>query len=164
MVSRFNGPFQAVRIARAAFPLWDGTGAAIHGARWNRRGQYVIYASGSFAGALLEILVHSNLGRVPQGFASIHIHVPAEVAIEKISPDDVPGWSAEDCAPSRAFGAEWYESSRSAVLLVPSVCSAGIEHNVLFHQRHPDFPLITASTPVPMQWDTRLFGPGRALR
>jgi RES domain-containing protein len=79
MASRYKGPLQAFRIARAKFSLFDGTGAAIGGARWNTKGQRVIYAAESYATALLEILVHSNLGRVPRGFGFIEIHVPAEV-------------------------------------------------------------------------------------
>jgi RES domain-containing protein len=156
-----RGPLEATRIGRAGRPLFDGTGAALHGARWNRKGQYVIYGSTSFAGALLEILVHSNLGRVPRGFAYIQIHIPADVAVEEISPEDLPGWNTADAEISRAWGSQWYEEQRSAVLLVPSVPSGGVERNVLIHQRHPDFHRITASEPVAVLWDKRIFGSSR---
>ena len=158
------GPLEVTRIGRATHPLFDGTGAALHGARWNRKGQYVIYGATSYAGALLEILVHSNLGRVPKGFASIQIHISANVLIEELHPENLAGWDHADGEASRAWGSQWYEEMRSLVLLVPSVPSGGVDRNVLIHQRHPDFPLITASKPTPVRWDKRLFGISRGVR
>ena len=158
------GPLEVTRIGRALHPLFDGTGAALHGARWNRKGQYVIYGATSYAGALLEILVHSNLGRVPKGFASIQIYVPNTVLIEELHPEELPGWGDLDGEVSRAWGSLWYEEMRSAVLLVPSVPSGGIERNVLIHQWHPDFPRITSSVSTPVRWDKRLFGAQREVR
>ncbi len=157
MASRYKGPLQAFRIARAKFPIFDGRGAALEGARWNVKGQRVIYAADSYAGALLEILAHSNLGRVPRGFASIEIHIPAEVDIEEITPDDLPGWDAPDYAASQAFGNRWYSEMRSTVLVVPSVAGSGMGRNILVNQEHPQFPSLSASPPRPVKWDRRLF-------
>lgn len=157
MASRYKGPLRAFRIARAKFPLFDGTGAAIGGARWGAKGQRVIYAAESYVGALLEALVHSNLGRVPRGFACIEIHIPAEVDIEEINPKDLPGWDAPDYAASQSFGSRWYSEMRSAILVVPSVPGSGIGRNVLINQDHPQFHLVLASRPRPVKWDPRLF-------
>jgi RES domain-containing protein len=158
MASRYKGPLQAFRIAQAKFPLFDGTGAALGGARWNVKGQRVIYAAESYAGALLEILVHSNLGRVPRGFASIEIHIPAEVDIEEIIASDLPKWDSPDCTASQSFGSGWYSEMRSAVLVVPSVAGSGMGRNILLNQDHPQFHLVSASVPRPVKWDPRLFG------
>lgn len=84
MASRYKGPLRAFRIARPKFPLFDGTGAAIGGARWNSKGQRVIYAAESYATALLEILVHSNLGHVPRGFAFIEISILQRLTSKKL--------------------------------------------------------------------------------
>lgn len=157
MASRYKGPLQAFRIARAKFSLFDGTGAAMGGARWNLRGQRVIYAAESYVGALLEILVHSNLGRMPRGFASIEIHIPAEVDIEEVTASDLPKWDAPDCTASQSFGSRWYAEMRSAVLVVPSVTGSGFGRNILVNQAHPQFPLLSASAPLPVKWDRRLF-------
>ena len=48
----------AWRITKARHAPYDGTGARLHGARWNSPGRTVVYAADSFAGALLEILAH----------------------------------------------------------------------------------------------------------
>ena len=73
--------------------------------------------------ALLEILVHSNLGRVPKGFAYIEIDVPTGVGVEEITANDLPGWADADCESSQAFGNQWYQEKRSAVLIVPSAAA-----------------------------------------
>jgi RES domain-containing protein len=38
----------------------------LNGGRWNSAGKRVIYAAQTYAGALLEVLVHANLGIVPK--------------------------------------------------------------------------------------------------
>jgi RES domain-containing protein len=164
MASLYKGPLRAYRIAHARFELFDGTGAAFGGARWNSKGQRVIYASESYATALLETLVHSNLGRVPKGFAFIEIDIPKEVEIEEITADDLPGWDAPDCIASREFGGRWYDERRTAVLVVPSVASGGRQRNVLVSQGHSQFRLLTASKPQPVKWDARLFHPRRPTK
>jgi RES domain-containing protein len=157
MASRYKGPLQAFRIARAKFPLFDGTGAATIGARWNAKGQRVIYAADSYAGALLETLVHSNLGHVPRGFASIEISIPAQVDIEEITAGDLPGWDSSDGSVSQLFGSRWYAEMRTPVLVVPSVASSGMGRNILINQDHSQFGLISASSAHPVKWDRRLF-------
>jgi RES domain-containing protein len=160
MAFRYKGPLRAFRIGSAKFPLFDGTGAALVGARWNAKGQRVIYTSESYAVALLEILAHSNLGRVPKGFAYIEVDIPAELDVEEITASDLPDWADEDCVSSQAFGSQWYQEKRSAVLIVPSAAAGGMGRNVLINPEHPDFSSITASAPKLVRWDLRLFGRG----
>jgi RES domain-containing protein len=158
MASRYKGPLRAFRIRSSKFPPFDGTGAALAGARWNVKGQRVIYASESYAVALLEIMVHSNLGRVPKGFSYIEIDISAELEVEEITATDLPDWADADCVSSQAFGSKWYQEKRSAVLLVPSAAAGGMGRNVLINQAHPELSLVRASAPKPVQWDQRLFG------
>lgn len=44
-----------------AVPLWDGTGAALVGGRWNSPGRPVIYGSLSYSCAMLEMLAHASI-------------------------------------------------------------------------------------------------------
>jgi RES domain-containing protein len=148
---------RAFRVADRRFPIFDGTGAPLIGGRWNSPGRPVIYASETYAGALLEILVHSNLGRVPKTHAAIEISIPDSLVVELLQGPSLPGWDAEDQFASRAFGDEWLGQKRSAVLLVPSVVTRGREHNVLINPEHPDFARIEACEPQDVQWDARLF-------
>jgi RES domain-containing protein len=155
MASRRNGPVRAFRIADKRHAIFDGSGAMLHGARWNSPGRRVIYAAETYAGALLEILVHAS-GSVPRSQVYIEIEIPAAVSIEEIKPNEVPRWDARSFEASRAFGDRWYDERRTAVLLVPSVV-AGVERNVLLNQEHRDFARIRAGQPLPVRWDARLW-------
>ena len=67
---------RAYRIGSGAHPVFDGTGAALFGGRWNALNQRVIYGGGSFAIAMLERLCYTALGRVPAGDRFIEIDIP----------------------------------------------------------------------------------------
>lgn len=121
----------------------------------NSPGRRVIYAAETYAGALLEILVHAS-GRIPQSQGYIEIEIPADLSIEEIKPDDVPHWDSRSFGTARAFGDRWYDERRTAVLLAPSVVTL-VERNVLINQEHPDFAHIQASQALPVRWDARLW-------
>jgi len=146
----------AYRIADARFPIFDPTGAALNGGRWNSTGKRVLYASESYAAAMLEVLAHRNAPRLPKHHQSIRIHIPAELLVETLQPEDLPGWDSADETASKAFGDLWCDSGRSPVLRVPSVVTHGPEFNLILNCNHPDFARITADSPVPLQWDQRL--------
>jgi RES domain-containing protein len=156
MASRRSEGLRAFRIADARHPIFDGTGAMLHGARWNSPGRRIIYAAETYAGALLEMLVHSS-GRVPRGLAFVEIEIPARLAIEEITAASVPNWDGPSFESAQAFGDRWYDERRSPVLMVPSVVTH-VERNVLINQEHPDFHRIRASQAQPVRWDARLWG------
>jgi RES domain-containing protein len=126
----------------------------LHGARWNCPGRRVIYAAESYAGALLEILVHAS-DSVPRSQGYVEIQLPGGLSIEEASPDDVPQWDSPSFAIARAFGDRWYDERRTPVLIVPSLVTL-VERNILIDQDHPDFDRIKASQPMPVRWDARL--------
>src|SRR6266436_2721595 len=91
MASRRSGPLRAFRIADMRHTIFDGSGAMIHGARWNSPGRRVIYAAETYAGALLEILVHAS-GRIPRSrpvllVPSVVTFVERNVLINREHPD-----------------------------------------------------------------------------
>jgi RES domain-containing protein len=145
------------RIADARHPIFDGTGAMLHGGRWNSVGRPVIYAAESYAGAMLQVLVHSNLSVPPRNHRVVRIFIPDELSIETIAPVALPGWNEEDLTVPRRFGDCWLGEMRSAVLRVPSVITEGREDNLLINPLHHQFPLIQADNPEPIHWDVRLF-------
>lgn len=117
----------------------------------------MIYAAETYAGALLEMLVHCSIGAIPRTHAWIEISAPEKVSVERVEARQLPGWNRGDMLASRAFGDCWYREMRSAVLLVPSVVTAGIESNALVNQDHPEFRLLEAGDPQEVAWDSRLF-------
>jgi RES domain-containing protein len=143
------------RIADMRHPIFDGTGAMLHGARWNSPGRRIIYAAETYAGALLEVIVHAS-GGVPRSQAYIEILIPAGLAIEEVAPGDLRHWDSPSFRSGRAFGDKWYDERRTPVLIVPSIVTR-VERNVLINQEHPDFARIRASVPLPVKWDARLW-------
>src|SRR5271170_4078408 len=114
MASRRSGPLKAApwrayRIADRRHQIFDGQGAAAFGGRWNSPGRRVIYAAETYAGAILEVLVNSNIGRIPKQHAWIEILIGGDVSVEEV-----------EQRPSRIFGDRWVDEQRSTVLIVPS--------------------------------------------
>lgn len=145
------------RIADQRHPVWDGTGASLIGGRWNSPGRPVIYGSLSYSCAMLEILAHSNIGRMPETQAYVIVDVPNEVSIEIVDGNKLPqAWDMENSASARALGDQWLLEARSAILIVPSVI-AKLDRNALINPAHPDAHKLIVSEPHPVLWDKRLF-------
>lgn len=147
-------PLRVVRIARAAHPIWSATGAALGGGRWNAVGVPVIYAAGSKALSMLEVLVQGGDMTLPR--AAVTASIPDDVIIEELAP--LPeGWRELDSPAAMAAGTAWVASGRSAVLRVPSVIVPD-EPNYVINPAHPAAARIEVEAPVPVAWDPRLFG------
>jgi RES domain-containing protein len=149
------------RIADRRHPVWSGTGAMLVGGRFNSAGRPVIYGALNFAGAMLEVLVHARIGKVPKHHAWVEAEVPADVAIERVTVEELlAGWDAPDPQVARRFGDRWIKEGRSAILIVPSVV-ARAECNAVVNPAHPDASRLVVSVPQPVVWDQRLFVVGR---
>lgn len=148
---------QLVRIADSRHPVWDGTGAALFGGRFNSPGRAVIYGALTCAGAMLEVLVHARIGKVPRHQIVVTAQVPDDVPVERAEPGMLPaGWDTADLGIARAYGDRWIGEARSAVLLVPSVVVRG-EWNAMVNPVHPDAGRIVVGAPEAVVWDARLF-------
>lgn len=148
---------QIFRIGDARHPLWDGTGAALVGGRWNSAGRQVIYGSLSYACAMLEILAHASIGRIPTTHRYLIADMPEDMTIERHAANELPaGWDRDDSLSAREFGDCWLREARSAVLLVPSVV-ARLEWNALVNPLHPDATRLKIAESESVVWDKRLF-------
>lgn len=146
---------RAYRIGSGAYPVFDGSGAALFGGRWNAVNQGVIYGGSSFAIAMLERLCYAALGRVPTGDRFVQIDIPDSM-IEVLDERSHPGWDEPASEVSRAIGGAWWREKRSAVLSVPSALTR-IDRNLVINQEHPDASRIVAGPEQPVHWDPRLF-------
>src|SRR5947209_6747073 len=98
---------RAFRVADRRHTIFDGTGAKLHGGRWNSPGRAVIYAAETYAGALLEVLVHSNLGRIPRTHAAVEIYIPEDLSITRFEQPESIDWNSPDVTVSRNLGNRW---------------------------------------------------------
>jgi RES domain-containing protein len=142
------------RLGTSLHPIWDGTGAALYGGRWNPPGVTVIYAAGSLSLAMLERLVQRrNLG----GTILVEAEVDDDIPIESLMDNPPPNWRALGSPEAQAAGARWAASGNSAVLRVPSALVPR-EPNYVINPAHPDAARIRPGTPEQLEWDPRLFG------
>jgi len=135
--------------------MFDGSGAAEYGGRWNSPGRPVIYAATSLSLAMLEQLAQTGTGSLPPDQVFVEIEIPDSVPIEIADPSGIHGWESVDRIASRAFGDRWLTEARSCVLLIPSVI-VPTERNVAINPAHETFARIKAGAPGPVRWDDRL--------
>jgi RES domain-containing protein len=147
---------QAFRVADRRYPIFDATGARLNGGRWNSQGHGMIYTAQTYAGALMEVLVHANLRVMPKNHGLVIANIPDDLAVERVSLEIVMPWRRGD-VEARLFGDRWLLERRTAVLIVPSIVLQGRENNFLINPAHPDFRRIVASDAEPVDWDERLF-------
>ncbi len=142
------------RLGSARFPVWDGSGAAAYGGRWNPPGVPVIYAAATVSLAMLERLVQ----RREMGLTLlVEAAVPADLAIDDMLASPPPNWRALGSPEAVAAGGAWLSSGRSAVLRVPSALVPR-EANFLVNPSHPGASRIVVRPPEALEWDARLFG------
>jgi len=148
----------AYRVCKTRYPVFDGKGAEIAGGRWNSSGRPLIYCADSFAGALLEILVHANAPvALPGPHHCARALIDENLATESLDEDDLPGWEAEDAQISRAYGDQWLEEQRTVLLSVPAATARPYGRNLLLNPAHPDFARLVLGPEVAVSWDSRLF-------
>lgn len=147
---------RAFRIGAGHHPVFQGEGARRNGARWNSPGRAAIYCGGSFAIAMLERLVYSAIGTVPEGDRYVVALVPEEL-IETLDEAAVPDWRQAGSRSARDAGDRWLARGTSAALSIPSAVT-GIDRNLLLNPAHPQFGQITVGPELPVAWDRRLFG------
>lgn len=148
---------QIFRIADERHPIWDGTGAALIGGRWNSPGKPVIYGSLSYSCAMLEMLAHTNIGRIPATHRYVEVDVEDGISVESCDDGCLPAdWDAENSASAREFGDCWLKEARSALLIIPSV-TARLDKNALVNPLHPEAGQLKVSAPKQVIWDKRLF-------
>lgn len=147
------------RIVTGAHPIWSGEGARLFGQRWNPPGLSALYTGTSFAVCLVEVLVHANRKTPPSAARYVEAVVPDDVSREIFDPVLYTGWDdALDVSVAQAFGKAWSEGRRSALLIVPSVVTAGRDGNVVVNPDHPDAARIAVGPETPVALDPRLFG------
>jgi RES domain-containing protein len=153
-------PLRLWRIVTGRHPVWSGEGARLFGQRWNPPGMPAIDTGMSFAVCLVEILVHANRKSPPSAARFVEAVVPDDVSQEVFGPDLHPGWdNPDDVSVAQAFGRDWIQKRRSALLIVPSVVTGGRDTNVVVNPDHLDADRISVGPETHVSLDRRLFGP-----
>jgi RES domain-containing protein len=117
-----------------------------------------VYCAPNPASALLEVLVHArvDIEDLPVSFRYLEIEAPDTLAIEDVDTSALPKSWRTDLLATRRAGDRWLQSSRTALLRVPSVIVPAT-WNVLINPRHPDNVQIRALRTLSHGLDPRLF-------
>jgi RES domain-containing protein len=149
---------QVFRIAKTrSIRDLSGTGARVHGGRWNRKDIPVVYTSENRSLATLEFLVHVPLSLLPNNLSIACLDIPDDIVVEQISIADLPkNWRGYPAPPELAdLGSEWAIAMRSLLLRVPSVVVPD-EFNILINPKHPDMNRVVISSVERYIFDRRL--------
>jgi len=143
---------------RFSSEAFTGEGTRIYGGRWNSVGHAAIYAAGSRALAVLEMLVHLDGPQLLSSYVLYEAEFP-ESLVTELRVGDLPSDWRDDPAPAstQKIGDGWIRSGASAVLRVPSVLIPE-EHNYLLNPQHNEFGKIRISGPERFAFDSRLKG------
>ena len=137
----------------------SGKGAAVSGGRWNLKNDPVVYSASSIALACLETVVHLNAQSLPINRYAVEIQIPLSIwekayrpSQEELPKDwfELPAGTA-----SAAFGSQWVHSSKSLLMVIPSVI-VPMESNILINPLHPDIETIKAFDRGLFKYDERI--------
>jgi RES domain-containing protein len=153
------------RICRSEFARYlKASGFA---GRWNRDGQWVLYASATRSLAALEQLANRSGLVLSVSYSVMVIEVPDVVdslrsavsdVLFSVLPEGLPAdWQRfSGYGRLQELGTDWYRRSESLLLRVPSVLIPQ-ENNYLINTQHVDFCSLVRLVGVEnFNWDNRL--------
>lgn len=137
----------------------SGTGAELHGGRWNNKGVKMLYTASSIALAMSEVAVHVPYGILPIDYFIISIEIPdSSIEFLDMSILDSLNWKAiPHTYETQILGDSFVSSGNYLALKVPSVVVPG-DFNFLLNPNHTDYNKVKVVDVVPFSFDKRMFG------
>lgn len=135
----------------------DGRGGLLASARWHTRGREILYCAPNPATAVLEILVHGQVGESAAltRHRFIKLDIPDDVSRDSVDEAQLPTDWSRRISVTRAWGDRWLREGRAAVLTVRSVLVPET-YNIIVNPRHPDTARIRRVSSFPYPLDSRL--------
>jgi RES domain-containing protein len=138
-----------------AATAFDGRAAQRFGGRWNSPGRRAVYASATKSLALLEILVHLDVGGPLPDFVAFNFDVEDRL-ITPLTARLPRDWrSARGMLITQEIGDAWLVSAQGLALAVPSAIVPE-ELNYVVNPAHPQFADLTFGRAQPFTIDPRL--------
>ena len=114
----------------------QGLGGLRADGRWHHAGRPVVYLADHAASAMLEMLVHSELRRLPASFQLLKVELPDDAMLDLDPAALSADWRARQ-EDTRRLGDAWLAQAPSALLRVPSALAVD-GWNLLLNPLHPD--------------------------
>ena len=132
----------------------SGTGAALFGGRWNKKGTRVLYTSESRPLALLEFAVNASPSVIPE-LSFVKIEIPD--SITSLDMSALPDNWREYPAPSALsmIGETWVRENKSIALKIPSSVEPN-SYNYILNCAHPEYKKVKIIDIEPFHIDIRL--------
>jgi RES domain-containing protein len=138
----------------------SGEGGLYFEGRWHSVGLPILYLAASPPGALIEVLVHLELGEgpLPENYQLLEIAAPDSLASENLTPDSQgpAKMPVQEIAQTRALGDAWLRSRGTPLARVPSAILPST-WNYLLNPMHPDAGQIAIQSATKVGYDVRLF-------
>jgi RES domain-containing protein len=117
-----------------------------------------VFASATLSLAALERFVHTDSDLESSDLVATPVEVGDDIAIESIDPETLPAaWRTFPPPPALAsIGAQWFATSRTAVLSVPSVVIPH-ERNFVLNPTHQTFTKLAIGRSEPFSFDPRMW-------
>lgn len=137
----------------------SGRGGLRAAGRWHSASRPIVYLAEHPASALLEVLVHFDIGDVsalPVAYQLLEVVTAAKVGVLGLPAHALDATWRDDPGVTRAIGDAWLASGQSAVLRVPSVLVPNVS-NYLFNPLHADASQLSIKSVARYPFDNRLF-------
>jgi RES domain-containing protein len=133
----------------------SGTGAALFGGRWNRKGTPVLYTGENREIALLETVVHTPPLLIP-ALDLLMLEIPDD-SITELTENELPKNWQNYPAPAilAELGENWVQAGKTIALKVPS-CIIPAAHNYILNCRHPEYARVKLIERTDFRFDGRL--------
>ncbi|MFP3568034.1 RES family NAD+ phosphorylase [Paraburkholderia sp. SIMBA_030] len=126
--------------------------------RWHHAGQPVVYLAEHPAGALLETLVHQEIGSpadLPDTYQLLRAEVDDTVTVAEMGDDALPADWRDNMPWTQDAGTEWLTAGTSALLKVPSAVMP-FAYNYVLNPAHEDAARITIGVVIKVRQDPRI--------
>jgi RES domain-containing protein len=141
---------------RRAATAFDGRAAQRFGGRWNSPGRRAVYASASKSLALLEVLVHLDVGRPLPRLVAFTFDVDSKLVDYLVVTELPRHWrTARGLLATQQIGDAWLAAGHGLALAVPSAIVPE-ELNYVLNPTHPGFARLRFGRSIPFLLDPRL--------
>ncbi|HVO22792.1 MAG TPA: RES family NAD+ phosphorylase [Candidatus Margulisiibacteriota bacterium] len=143
---------------RHAVTAFDGRAAQHYGGRWNSPGRRAVYASGSKSLAVLEVLVHLDVGRPLPRLVALTFDVDSTF-VDHLAASRLPRhWrTARGLPATQQIGDAWLAGGHALALAVPSPIVPE-ELNYVLNPAHTAFARLRFGRSIPFLLDPHLVG------
>lgn len=131
-----------------------GKGGELFAARWNHKGQRIVYCAEHPALCLLEVLVNIDPRRLPKTYQLLAIDVPENT---KIMDADLPTDWQSDEQITRDYWDQFITENDAALLRVPSIVMPHA-FNLLINPRNDDHAKLSIEATEIHPFDERFTG------